>query len=265
MPFLIKGKTNWKYILIVVILAVIVGGGILSHVKYLEREIVSIIKFPEIKKSKKVVEDETANWKTYRNGELGIEFKYSDKFIEVFGIPYKMFAKKGKEGEMIGFSFGPPEKYSYTGLMFTVYTPDYEPPLTQSWPFYDWVGKGDVTETCPHPLEYKPSNTLNRVCNIIEIAEESAIFETFLDTWEASCDVHVNVYFNNRSSSPYKGLNFFLSIPDTSQKVCKFFPEGKEGDYEKLESEFYSQFYTQSKNIMENKNLSEKEIGRAHV
>jgi len=79
MPFLTKGKTNWKYILIVFVLAVIVGGGILSYVKYLEREMVSITKFPEVKKPEKV-EEETANWRTYRNEELGFEVKYPQQW-----------------------------------------------------------------------------------------------------------------------------------------------------------------------------------------
>jgi hypothetical protein len=56
MPFLIKGKPNWKYILIVLILAVIVGGGILSYLRYLNKEISSLSKFPEIKKREKITE-----------------------------------------------------------------------------------------------------------------------------------------------------------------------------------------------------------------
>jgi hypothetical protein len=56
MPFLTKGKTNWKYILIVVILTVIVGGVVLGYVSYSKREMVSITKFSEIKKPEKVIE-----------------------------------------------------------------------------------------------------------------------------------------------------------------------------------------------------------------
>jgi hypothetical protein len=56
MPFLTKGKTNWKYILIVLILAVIVGGGILGYLRYLNKEISSLSKFPEIKKREKITE-----------------------------------------------------------------------------------------------------------------------------------------------------------------------------------------------------------------
>jgi hypothetical protein len=34
MPFLTKEKTNWKYILIISVLAVIVGRGILGYLRY---------------------------------------------------------------------------------------------------------------------------------------------------------------------------------------------------------------------------------------
>jgi len=60
----------------VVVLAVIVGGGILSWIKMQE---VSPIELLEIKKPEKVVEDETADWKTYRNEEYGFEIKYPEE------------------------------------------------------------------------------------------------------------------------------------------------------------------------------------------
>jgi len=86
MPFLTKGKTNWKYILIVLILALIVGGGILGYLRYFKKELISLLQLPEIKKPEKVVEEETADWKTYRNEKYGFEIKYPPGF----------FAKKGK-------------------------------------------------------------------------------------------------------------------------------------------------------------------------
>jgi len=49
MPFLTQGKTNWKYILIIVILAVIVVGGIF----WLSKEEIPIIQLIEIKKKEK--------------------------------------------------------------------------------------------------------------------------------------------------------------------------------------------------------------------
>jgi len=68
MPFLTQGpageqapygvnKTNWKYIIVVVILAGIVGGGILSYLSYFKKEMISIGQFPEIKKPEKLVEE----------------------------------------------------------------------------------------------------------------------------------------------------------------------------------------------------------------
>lgn len=63
-------KTNWKYILIILILAILVGGGILGYLGYFKREIVSLSKFPEIKKQEKIVEDETVDWKIYTDEEI---------------------------------------------------------------------------------------------------------------------------------------------------------------------------------------------------
>jgi hypothetical protein len=57
-PLLKAPKTNWKYILIVVVLAIIVGGGILGYRKNIFKEITSLNKFPEIKKPEEVVKDE---------------------------------------------------------------------------------------------------------------------------------------------------------------------------------------------------------------
>jgi len=71
MPFLTQGKTNWKFILILLVLAIIVGGGILGYLRFFKKEMILISQFPEIKKSEKVVEEETANWKTYRNEGYG--------------------------------------------------------------------------------------------------------------------------------------------------------------------------------------------------
>lgn len=69
-----QGKTNWIYVLIVIVLAVIVGGGILGYQYWwLPRQYPVL---PEAKLPEKVTKDETAGWKTYRNEEYGFEIKY---------------------------------------------------------------------------------------------------------------------------------------------------------------------------------------------
>ncbi len=78
MPFLTQGNTNWKFIGIVVVLAIIVGLGV-WFLSDLEQE-TPIISEEELTED---IEEETADWQTYRNEELGIEFKYpSDFFIQ---------------------------------------------------------------------------------------------------------------------------------------------------------------------------------------
>lgn len=77
MPFITQGKTNLKYILIVVVLAIIVGGGILGYyyswIKDLEVKLAELeLKLPVVKPPG----DATANWKTYRNEKYGHEIKY---------------------------------------------------------------------------------------------------------------------------------------------------------------------------------------------
>jgi len=85
-----KEKTNWKYILIIVILALIVAGETL----YLAKQ---EVKIPEMKLPQKPKE-ETANlsrdevlrdWKTYRNEEYWFEIEYPSNWIIVYESPGK--------------------------------------------------------------------------------------------------------------------------------------------------------------------------------
>jgi len=88
MPFITQGKTNWKFLLIVIVLAIIVGGGVLGW-QWLEFK--KEMKIPEFKLPEKV-KDETADWKTYRNEEYKFEIKYpewiylNEKCAEFSGI-----------------------------------------------------------------------------------------------------------------------------------------------------------------------------------
>jgi len=107
MPFLTQGKTNWKYILIVLILAIIVGGGILSYLRYFKREISSLTQFPEIKKLEKPVVKKLEVYslksldgfsiEVYRNEELIREITKDEiikEWLKKHGGKISLFASK---------------------------------------------------------------------------------------------------------------------------------------------------------------------------
>jgi hypothetical protein len=82
----------------VAILALIVGGGILVYLRYFNEKISSLSKFPEIKKPEKPkIEEEIANWKTYRNEEYGFEIKYPEDWIIDYGGNYLSLTSSGNK------------------------------------------------------------------------------------------------------------------------------------------------------------------------
>lgn len=110
MILLKEGKTNWKYILIVMILAAVVGVGILAYRYWWSME--------EPKAPEGPIIDETANWETYRNQELGFEIKYPRDWVvespdKLHVIFYPLSFKEEFEHPFIGITKKPnPQKLS---------------------------------------------------------------------------------------------------------------------------------------------------------
>jgi len=103
--FITKEKTNWKYLLIIFILGIIIGAGTLWLTS---KQKVSPAELPEIKKQEKV-EDETTNWKTYRNEE----YKYTIKYPQNWKIEEAKI--EGPENIKSVICFGPQDKIYYFG------------------------------------------------------------------------------------------------------------------------------------------------------
>ena len=69
-----QGKTNIKYLFIVIILAVFAGGAMFTGIELMKCP----SWWPSIQQILPV-EDETANWKTYKNEEYGFKIRYPEK------------------------------------------------------------------------------------------------------------------------------------------------------------------------------------------
>lgn len=72
MPFITKNKTNWKFILIIIVLAIIVGGGTLWLIK---NSFIFTLEFP-ISKKTEITNNKIADWNTYRNEKYKYEIQY---------------------------------------------------------------------------------------------------------------------------------------------------------------------------------------------
>ena len=85
MPFLTQGNTNWKFLLIVILLTIIVGGAVLWRVNTSEQPYL----LSETSESERVTEDETIEtvpsevegWQIYRNEVYGFEIKYPNNWF----------------------------------------------------------------------------------------------------------------------------------------------------------------------------------------
>ncbi len=87
--FITQSKTNWKYVSVVAIVAVVAGGLILYYWQNIQKEIISISQqIIQIQRNKtdKIVDNSvssTPGWQAYQNAESGFEIKYpTDKLFE---------------------------------------------------------------------------------------------------------------------------------------------------------------------------------------
>jgi hypothetical protein len=84
----------------VLILAIIVGGGILGYLRYFKKEIVLISQFPEIKKPEEKVE--TANWKTYQSPDGALRAQIIPAKKNLIGNAYESMVEiQTKEGRLL--------------------------------------------------------------------------------------------------------------------------------------------------------------------
>ena len=103
-------------ITIIIVLAVLVSGLIFWQLLEISEEKGTV---------ETILEDETADWKTYRNEEIGVEFKYPTVFkYSSENVNDKVFGAGVLSGNRITVTFKDNQEKDV--VYFTAYTSDYE-------------------------------------------------------------------------------------------------------------------------------------------
>ncbi len=106
MPFITQGKTNVKYLGIVAVCAVLAGTGIFLYQQYFDKKSAEIFTQSQQQEQQKALERnqgrgevvespsgtvDDATWKTYRNDEINLEFRYPEDYKVSEGKEMKGF------------------------------------------------------------------------------------------------------------------------------------------------------------------------------
>jgi hypothetical protein len=167
MPFITQDKTNWKFLLIVIILAIIVGGGALWYVKRLEQPYQPFeVKKPETANEEKdIVQSITSpnnhfiEWQSEKNHNYAFiitnlltkeqrEFDSSVLLSDDIASYINEYDKLVKEGK---------RTYTYTGIMPGEWSPDSK---------YFWGFVYSFTSTGP------------------SIVEAASVFKINMENWQ---------------------------------------------------------------------------------
>ncbi len=190
---------------------------------------------------------DTTNWRTYRNEDIGIEFKYPAKLSTIKeeksndgkAIWVNLDFVKEKENETIT-----------TPFVFYAYADDYissAPPLSDFIENRNW----SVVTECPNPLVY---DTEGNVCKIMDIAGEKAVWRNFFSVYSEGLPMMMSeVMLNNKSPSSFKRLGFSLSYREIEDDISSFFDNSSLEEAVEKASPIALEY---SKNIIERKNLS---------
>ncbi|MDP2967146.1 MAG: hypothetical protein Q8N87_01915, partial [bacterium] len=207
---------------------------------------------------KPIVKDQTTNWQTYRNEEIGIEFKYPPEYeyetmVTDTKDPEQVGYCPGCRGKKIEILFYLKDNRENSSFDFTAATQDYALFLDRHF----FRGNPNLNSLCPKENELFNDSA----CRIIEINGVNAIFQSsyWLGSSGFPYSVATEILFNNESDSIYKGLRFFLCLDVFNNLVKKwenFTAVAPREEWEKAHLEALFQI----ENIIKNQNLSDRDF-----
>lgn len=149
---------------------------------------------------------ETAGWKTYKNNEIGIAFRYPPEF----GTPQVTKYSKGTDTTVFG---GKSILVSFPDVLhFEAATSDF-----QRFMGGYFTGKEPIESACENPLQFSDNGY---VCKVEYINNNKFLIEN--RDYGAECSYfgfRIEGSANNKSNSEYKGLHFSMALKDISERL----------------------------------------------
>ena len=220
---------------------------------------------------------ETADWKTYKNEKVGIEFRYPPKYE----ISTEEINKECGGLFSINFRSGGKEVGDFSIDAATHNWGCFSPSIIY------YGGEGNIEDMCSNQLSY---DSLGQACKFINIGEKSkGVLNTHFQFDNYHNGLYTHIVFNNESkSSIYKGFTIDLTLYSYNDEITdpmhKLPPcdetNSNSGDCLNMDGVIIeepqdcermtnpnsmgarecSEFLVLSKNIMEKKGLSDEEI-----
>ena len=192
-------------------------------------------------------QNNTSNWQTYQNEEIGVEFKYPMEFGNPKTKLVNYTLDKRQEifsGKKIIVTF------ENVHLTFTAKTKNFNAFMELN----NFTGNDKI--------EYLCSSGKGQTCKILNLPNIKAVLKNVHNNIECSSFFSTQIYINNKSDSIYKGITFLLGLKDVTKEIEDNFTciDERDDTANNDIANFEKTLKKLSENIIDKKNLSERDL-----